>query len=236
MWTIILVLIVFVGGYFAYIKIIMPKMNEKADERQKTVKGDVISQLSGREDEVRDAYLKTHGSVSLIANQMNEDTIEGIISCMERRNLKDVTRQALKNVAGKAVGQLVGIGFKQTDNDENYYLAFSPERLHYLHFSTEGECREHLLFDRNRLENPETGKVTSSEATTLAADMFETTRLSFTYEGETYKFFYFEKFYNFVSDDDDDDDDKVSDKEFAELNYLFAEPFLKFAASIRQES
>ena len=237
MWTIVLVLIVCVGGFFVYNKVVLPKMNVKAEDKQKLASDNVISQISGREDEVRKQLLETNDLVNLIAGEVNEDTIEGIISCMERRNLKDVTRQALKNVAGKAVGQLLGIGFKQTDNEENYYLALSSERLHYLHFSNEGECREHLMFDRNQMENLETGKVTSAEATTLAADMFETNRLSFKYDDETYKFFYYDKFFNLSTDDDDDDDDSPeADKAFAEQNYLFAEPFLKFATSIRSES
>jgi len=233
--TIVLVLIVCVGGFYVYNKIILPKMSGKVEEKQKAASENAISQISGHEDEVKEQYLKTNNTVNLIASQMNEDTIEGIISCMERRNLKDVTRQALKNVAGKAVGQITGIGFKQTDNEEDYYLALSPDNLHYLHFSNEGECREHLIFDRNRMEYLETGKVTSAEATTLAADMFETKRLSFTYDGEEYKFFYFAKFYCLTTDDDDDEEE-ISDKEFAELNLLFAEPFLKFAASVNRNS
>ena len=234
MWSILVLMILFIGGLYVYLKIILPKMNEKAEEKQEKLASNVISQMRGHEDEVRERLLKSSDTISLIASTMNGDRIEGLISCMERRDLKDVTRQGLTNVAGKAVGKLTGIGFKQKDNEENYYLAVNPERLHYLHFTDEGECREYLSFDRSRMEYLETGKVTTAEATMLSADMFESNRLSFTYDGVTYKFFYYEKFYSLNIDDDDDNEE--ADKEFAEQNYLFAEPFMKFAASVRRES
>ena len=234
MWTMLLLVILLIGGMYVYLKIILPKMNEKAEAKQKSVDDNVISQLSGHEDEEKARMLKSNDTISLIASVMNEDPTEGIVSCMERRDLKDVARQGLTNVAGKAVGKLTGIGFKQKDNEENYYLALNPDRLHYLHFTDEGECREHLSFDRNRMEYLETGKVTSGEAAMLAADLFESNRLGFTYEGDTYKFFYYEKCYSLFTDDDDDDEE--ADKEYAKQNFLFAEPFLKFAASVRRES
>ena len=230
MWLIVLI-VVGMAGYFVYTLVLLPKKNEKAEEKQKSLADNFISQISGREDEVRRQYAETNGSVSPIAKQAKEDTLDGIISCMERRDMKDVTRQVLTNVAGKAVGKLVGIGFKQVDNEEHYYLALSAERLHYLHFSESGTCKEHLVFDRTRMEQLESGKVTSAEAITNSADMFSTFRLSFTYEGVPYKFFYYDKFYDHPSAG------KVADevKEFAERNYLFAEPFLRFAESFRQE-
>ena len=231
MW-IILLPIVCIAGYVVYMKVILPKMNEKSAEKQEFFTGNFISQISGRENEVRSQYVKTNDSVSLIAKQMNEDTIEGITSCMERRDLKDVAKQVLTNVAGQAIGKLVGVGFKQTDNEEAYYLALTPDKLHYLHFSESGKCREHLSFDRNRMENLESGNVTSSEAMTVQADMFGTFRISFTYDGSPYKFFYYDKFYIHPSAKEVSDEEQ----ELAELTCLFAEPFLKFAASIRREN
>ena len=234
MWAMLVFVALFAGGLYVYMKIILPKMNEKSEEKQAKLASDVISQMKGREDEVRERLLKSSDTISLISNTIDGDRIEGIISCMERRDLKDVTRQGLTNVAGKAVGKLTGIGFKQKDNEEDYYLVVNPEKIHYLHFSDDGECREYLSFDRSRMEYLETGKVTTAEATMLSANMFESNRLSFTYDGDTYKFYYYDKFYSLNTDDDDDND--AADKEFAEQNYLFAEPFLKFAASVRRES
>ena len=230
MWIILLVLAC-VAGFYVYNKILLPKMNQKAEEKHESSKGKFISQISGHEDEVRNQYLKSSDSVSPIAKQMNEEPIEAIISCMQLRNIKDATRQALTNVAGQAVGKLVGVGFKQTDNEEHYYLGLCPNTLHYLHFSDEGACKEHLTFDRSRMENVETGKVTATEAATISADMFETSRFSFTYNGDAYKFFYFHRFYAHPNAEESDDDEQ-EEKEYTELNYLFAEPFLKFAAGV----
>ena len=232
MWIIVLLPIACIVGYFVYLKVILPKMNAQSEEKQKAFTSNFISQVSGREDEVRSQYVKTNGSVKRIAKQMDADAIEGIVSCMEKRDLKDVAKQALTNVAGNIVGKFVGVGFKQTDNEEAYYLALTSDKLHYVHFSESGECREHLSFDRNQMRNLETGKVTSTEAMTVQADMFGTFRLSFEYEGTPYKFFYLDRCYIHPAAEEVPNEEK----EFAELNYLFAEPFLKFAATVWRES
>ena len=231
MWTIVLIPILCVAGFFVYSKIILPQMNEKAEAKQNSLTDNFILEIRGREAEVKSQYIKTNGSVRFIVKQIKEDTIEGIISCMEKRDLKDAAKQVLTNVAGKAVGKLVGVGFKQSDNEEDYYLVLSSDRLHYLHFSESGECREHLIFERNRMENLESGNITATEAAAAGGSMFASVRLGFTYDGTPYKFFYFDKFYGlpFVEESADED------KEFAALNYLFAEPFLKFAAAVRRE-
>ena len=231
MWIIVLIPVLCVAGFFVYNKIIIPKMNEKAEAKQKFLTENFISEIRGREAEIKSQYVETNGSVRFIVEQIEEDTIEGIVSCMERRDLKDVAKQALTNVAGKAVGKLIGIGFEQSDNEESYYLALSTDRLHYLHFSESGQCKEHLIFERNRMENLESGNITATEAAAAGGSMFASVRLGFTYDGTPYKFFYFDKFYGlpFVEESADED------KEFAALNYLFAEPFLKFAAAVRRE-
>ena len=230
MWVIILLPILCIVGFFVYSKVIIPKMNEKAEAKQKSLTDNFISQIRGREAEVKSQYVETNDSIRFITKQMKESAIEGIVSCMEKRNLKDVARQAMTNVAGKAVGKLVGIGFEQSDNEENYYLALCQDRLHYLHFSESGQCKEHLVFERNQMENVESGKVTATEATAAGGSMFASTRLGFTYDGTAYKFFYFNELYAHPSAED------TTDEEFAALNYLFAEPFLKFAASVWTES
>ena len=231
MW-IILLPILCVAGYFVYIKVIAPQMNEKAEEKQKSLTDDFASQIRGRENEVKSRFAETNDSVRFIAGQIDGETIEGIVSCMEKRDLKDVARQTMTNVAGKAVGKIVGVGFKQTDNEEDYYLALSADRLHYLHFAESGQCKEHLIFERNRMENLESGKMTATEAVAASGDMFSTMRLGFTYNGAPYKFFYYDKFYGHPSVREPAD----ADKEFAERNYLFAEPFLKFASTVWRES
>ena len=50
MW-IILLPIVCIAGYFVYIKVILPKMNEKSAEKQEFFTGNFISQISGCENE-----------------------------------------------------------------------------------------------------------------------------------------------------------------------------------------
>jgi len=232
MWIIVLIPVMCIAGFFVYNKIILPQMNEKEETKQKSVTENFIAQISGREAEVKSQYLKTNGTVRIITEQMNEDTIEGIVSCMEKRDLKDVARQAITNAAGNVVGKIVGIGFKQSDNEENYYLALTPDRLHYLHFSESGECKEHLIFERDRMEYLESGKVTATEAAAAGGTMFGSDRLSFTHEGTLHKFFYYDQCYMHPSVEESDDEDK----EFAALNYLFAEPFLKFATTVRRES
>ena len=232
MWIIVLLPVLCIAGFFVYTKIILPQMNEKEEAKQKSLTENFISQIRGREVEVKSQYVKTNASVRFITKQMQEDTIEGIVSCMERRDLKDVAKQALTNVAGNVVGKIAGVGFKQVDNEESYYLALTPDRLHYIHFSESGKCKEHLVFERSRMEYLESGKITATEAAAAGGSMFESDRLGFTYEGTSYKFFYFDKFYGHPSVEESADEDE----EFAALNYLFAEPFLKFAATVRRES
>jgi hypothetical protein len=232
MWIIVLLPVLCVAGFFVYTKIIVPQMTEKSEAKQKTFTDSFISEIRGRETEVKSQYAITNGLILFIAKQMNGDTIEGVISCMEKRDLKDFARQALTNAAGNVIGKLTGIGFEQTDNEESYYLALSPDRLHYFHFSENGQCKEHLTFERNRMENLASGKITATEAAAAGGSMFEAARLGFMYDGTEHKFFYYDKFYGHPSVKEAAD----ADKEFAAVNYLFAEPFLKFAATVRRES
>jgi hypothetical protein len=140
---------------------------------------------------------------------------------MEKRELKDFLRQQTANLLNKLQGE----GIKETDNLDSYYLVLTKEKLHYLRYATEGNCKEHLSFKREHMTNLECGKVTGAEMMKNKAILGDTKRLRFVSNDIEYKFF----FYSCLFAHPQGITSGNIHQEFAELNYLFAEPFKSFA-------
>lgn len=198
-------------------------MNAKHEDKLVKASDDFARQIIGKEAEIKQQFIQNNEHVKPIAFQINNNKILGIVSCQEKRETKDFIRQQTINIAGKALGKLTGVGVKEVDNTEHYFLALTSDNLHYLHYSERGECKEHLSFERNNLNNIEVRKITSADMLKNSAYAGETERLSFE-SGETqYKFFFYDKFYAHPSRRDN----RLED--IAKINYLFAKPFLEFA-------
>lgn len=125
-------------------------------------------------------------------------------------------------MAGKALGKLTGVGVKEVDNTEYYYLALTDSNLHYLHYSERGQCKEHLSFERSKMTNLEVSKVTSADMLKNNAYVGETERFSFESGDTQYKFFFYDKMYAHPLAK------KHSLEDVAKVNHLFATPFLDF--------
>ncbi len=188
------------------------------------------SQIKGREAEVRQEYAQNNSFIIPITTQVRGEAIEGIISCMEKRELKDFIRQQAVAIVGSVLKKATGSGLKEEDNNEYYYLALTPQKLHYIHYSEEGKCQEHLSFSREQMQELEVGTVTSGEAVKNSALIGDSTRISFIFNETQYKFF----FYNKLHAHPQGHSAGSIDKEMAEINYLFAKPFKEYAETLRK--
>lgn len=226
MW-IIAIPIVVIALFMLYSFVIVPKMNASYEAKMNNAANNFAQQIAGRETETRAKFVQENEHIKPIAFQINEQDIIAVISCQEKRETKDFLRQQAVNMAGKALGKLTGIGVKEVDNTEHYYLALTNNKLHYLHYSERGQCKEHLSFQRSQMKNSEVGKVTSADMLKNNAYAGEAERLSFESGDTQYKFFFYDKVYAHPSAKKHGLDD------MAQVNHLFAKPFLEFTAQYR---
>lgn len=221
MW-IIAIPVVFIALFMVYSFVIAPKMNASYETKMNNAAADFAQQIIGRESEVKQQFIEENEHIKPIAFQINDRDIVAIISCQEKRETKDFIRQQAVNMAGRALGRLTGVGVKEVDNTEYYYLALTHNNLHYLHYSEKGQCKEHLSFERTRMSNLEVAKVTSADMLKNNAYVGTTERFSFESGDTEYKFFFYDEMYAHPTAKADD----ISD--MAKVNYLFAKPFLNF--------
>lgn len=226
MW-IIAIPIVLVVVFMVYNYVLLPKMNANADEKMAKASNDFASQIAGNEVEIKRQFIQENEHIRPIAFQINEQDIIAIISCQEKRGTNDFLRQQAVNMTGKALGRLTGVGVREVDNTEHYYLVLTSNHLHYLHYSDRGKCHEHLSFERSQLEHLEVGKVTSTDMLQNNAHIGLVERLSFESKGIQYKFFFYDKLYAHPSVRNH------SFEDVAQLNHLFAKPFVAFVEPYR---
>lgn len=226
MW-IIAIPIVVIALFMLYSFVIVPKMNASYEAKMNNASNDFAQQIAGNESEIKKQFIQENEHIKPIALQINDQAIIAVISCQEKRETKDFLRQQAVNMAGKALGKLTGIGVKEVDNTEFYYLALTDTNLHYLHYSERGQCKEHLSFQRANMTNLEVGKVTSADILKNNAYVGETERFSFESGDTQYKFFFYDKVYAHPSAKKHGLDD------LAKVNYLFAKPFLTFLSPYR---
>jgi hypothetical protein len=227
MWT-LAIPIVIVILFMVYNYVILPRMKKNYENKAQELTVRFSDNIRGKEEQTRKDYVRNNPYIKSIAQQVQHEDIEGIISCMEKRELKDFLRQQAINMAGSAVGRVAGIGFKETDNTEYYYLVLTKPFLHYLRFSENGECKEHLKFDRSWIQQLESGTVTSGDMLKNNAAAGESKRLSFVSNDTLYKFFFYNHFWGQPSVKSS----RNKEEEFAELNYLFATPFKTYASTL----
>ncbi len=228
MW-IIAIPIIAILLFMVYTYVLLPSMKKKEEAKNQSFMADFSKEIAGREDEVRQQFCKENPYIKPIEDDVKEPIV-ALISCMEKRETKDFIRQQAVAMAGKAVKGLVGVGFKEVDNTEYYYLALTDKNLHYLHYSDSGKCKEHLVFDGSQMQDMESGEVTAGETVKNSAVMGDSKRFSFVYDDTQYKFFFYDHIWGHPLGKSKGN----RDKEFAEINYLFAEPFKKYTNTVRK--
>lgn len=218
--------IIVIVGFIVYQYVLLPKMNAKHEDKQARLVDEFAKKIAGKEAETKQEYIRTNPHIKPIVFQINDSDIIGIVSCQEKRDTGDLLRQNAVNLAGKAVGKLTGVRVREVDNTEDYYLVLTDKNIHYVHFNDNARCKEHLVFSRNEISRPESGEVSAGDALKNNAYQGETKRVSFDYDGKTYKFFVYDQFYAFPNAENDTWED------LAGVNYLFATPFNKFVEKI----
>lgn len=228
MWIIAIPVIAIVL-FMVYNYVIVPTIKKKEEAKNQSLMNDFSAEVNGQEREIRERFTRENSYIKPIADQIGEP-IQALISCMEKREMKDFLRQQAVAMAGKAVKGLTGFGFKEVDNTEYYYLALTDRNLHYLHYSLQGKCKEHLVFDGSKITDPEVGEVTAGETVKNNAAQGDSTRFGFVYDDTLYKFFFYDNVWGHPAGKSK----RNKDKEFAEINYLFAEPFKKYTDSLKK--
>ncbi len=215
-----------VGLFFlVYFLIILPKIKGKADKTYATQMEENYLKFKGNEQKHRNEYAQNSEYIKHIAVSIPDEPIRGVVSCMERREFKDVVRQVGVNIAGKVVGKVTGFGFKEVDNYDNYYLLITEKHLYYLHYDGNGDCIEKLSFYLDLIENFVVGNANSKDMLQYNATLGSSKRINFTYDGKKRQFFYYQvllphplaqvkKYFK--------------NNELASVNYLFVEPFKDF--------
>lgn len=90
--------------------------------------------------------------LSAIKNQMDGRAIDAVTECMHITNLGRQAASAAKTAAKTLAWAAVGVKARYHTADHACYLVLSGDELHYLFFE-EGAMKEHLIFDRYRLQH-----------------------------------------------------------------------------------
>lgn len=228
MWIIFIPITVIIL-FLVFNYIILPKMNNKYEEKIQNLTDEFANQIRGKEDAYRHQFISSNKTISTMASAINSNDIIGVISCQQKMETKDVIRQEVINVARKTVGKMLNANIDSLeDNGQYYYLVLTPNTLNYLHYTLEGELVESLSFDRAEMQNIESGEITSADILKNKAAVGHAVRLSFGYGDSTFKFFYYDILAIFPTDHNN------SDEDVAKLNYLFAKPFIEFGESCKK--
>ncbi len=227
MWM-LFIPVAFIVLFLVYNYVILPSWKKKIDDKNQKLTDEFASKINGRENEFRDNYLSSNRFFKAVSEQIQNENITALISCQEKREIKDFLRQQAVNVAGKALGKLTGVGVKEVDNTEYYYLALTPKELHYLHYSEEGNCKEHLLFKRENIQQIEVGKITSEDMLKNNAYAGDTKRLSFINNDTKYKLFFYDIIFTHPMG-------RFKKTQFIEISYLFGKPFLNFTKEFERK-
>ncbi len=190
-WIIAIPILVIVA-FAVYTYMLLPRMKARAAAAHGAAVQTYAESVRGREDAAWEDALRTNASIRPIADAVGEPGITGIISCQEKREMKDFLRQQATEILGRTMKKITKVGFREVDNTEYYYLALTAGNLHYLHFSLEGALKQHLTFPRAQMQELEVGKVTGRDMVVSNASLGDVQKLSFIHESTLYRFFFYD--------------------------------------------
>lgn len=152
----IIFIIVMFGGSFAYIYFMNKKRKESLDKYDNPQAYAQVPQLMQE---------MLNNRFSAITRQMQGAPIDAFTQCAYIASVADKAKSAAATAAKTLAWAAVGVKARYNEADHAAYLVLSGEELHYLFF-VEGEAKEHLVFDRYRLQNAATGTVNNAEKVT----------------------------------------------------------------------
>lgn len=208
--------------FVVYQYVLLPKLNANHEKKMAKLTDAFAKEIMGKESDVKSEFIQQNENIKPISNQIQEQDIIGVISCQEKREIKDFVRQQAINMAGKMLKKATGVRVKEVDNTESYFLVLTQEHLHYLHYAENGRCKDYYSFKRADIKHMEYGEITSKDIIKHNAYVGETKKLSFEYDGSLFQFFIYNTLYLFPTAKNE------SLKEITKINYLFAKPFLEF--------
>ncbi len=214
-YTILFIAIAVSAAMYYFIPRMIKKYTARATEQQTA---DYLAKTGNNVAKEQEAALKDSNLFKPVWDSISNETLTGITSCMEKRDFTDVAYQAAIKVINKSMGS----GYRQVDNYDAYYLALTGERLHYFVFD-EKRCEKHLSFPLKELQQFTISSTNLSD--NITGGNMVGKKLSFVYNGEAHKFYYFEsivktpdnRWFSFV--------DPAANKERIKLTALFAKPF-----------
>ncbi len=228
MW-IVAIPITLIVVFMLYTYVLVPRINKKQDAQNKINTDAFATSIKGQEEQTRKNFFTNSTLIQPIIAHLQDAQILGIISCMEFREMKDFTKQMLTNLAAKVLARGAGSALREQDNEDIYYLVLSQSKLYYLHFDRAGNLVRQMDFERNLMQHIEVGTVVSKEMVVNAAIAIDSERIGFQFANKEYKFFFYNQLYAHPKANEADDTDLA----YAQINYLFAEPFKKFVTKFR---
>lgn len=221
MWMVaIALLIVILFCLYSYRTLF--KIDAKLQEKINYASDNFALQIAGREIEIKKQFIQESEHINPIVLQIEEHDIIAIISCKEKRGAYVFKEQEDRTEVGETVKKRIEDHINKMLNIAHYYLVLTNDNLHYLQYSKKGECKDHLCFERKKIENLNIYQT----AVTDEPYTGETTYLNFEYENIPYKFCYYDKFHAHPSVE------KTSLEELIKINCLFAIPFKIFTENI----
>ena len=154
--TIIIIIVAVFGLSFVYTFYMMKKQKETANQ----YKGDdALAQAPQLQKDLLPKYFAE------LEKQMQGAPIDAFTECAYITTVGNKVAAAAVTAVKTAAWAAIGVKARYNEADNVAYLVLSGEDLHYLFFE-EGEAKEHLVFDKNRLLNARVGFISNAEKVT----------------------------------------------------------------------
>ncbi len=152
----------------------------------------VDSEYSRAKDIMRD--LVDSGDFAEIKEQMGDKPIEAVTECAYITDLGKQAGNLLGTAAKTVAWAAVGVKARYREADNVCYLVLSNDEIHYLLF-VESEVEEHLVFDRNRIQNAVLKEVSAKDNVTRFSKVLgrKTKKLSFDLDGKPLSILFFDR-------------------------------------------
>jgi len=150
---IITIVAIAIVAYGAFIYFMMKKRKEAL---QKYDNPEAYSQAP----QIMDEFLSSR--FAAISKQLQGAPVDAFTQCAYIASLSDKAKSAAMTAAKTVAWAVVGVKARYNEADNASYLVLSGDELHYLFFE-EGEAKEHLILDRNRLLNAAVASISGTE-------------------------------------------------------------------------
>ncbi len=182
--SVIMIIAVLFGGSFVYMFFMNKKRKESLDKYNDP-------NMYGQAPQLMNELLADRFAV--LSKQMQGAPVHAITQCAYITSLSDKAKAAATTAVKTLAWAAVGVKARYNEADHAAYLVLSNEELHYIFFE-EGQAKEHLVFDRNRLMSAAVGSLSNTEKVTRMGSVAgrNNHKLSLDIEGKQVDLIYFD--------------------------------------------